>query len=136
MIFIDSNILIALLNEGVAGDEWLKTVMARAIRDEQLVCNLVVVAEVAAGFDEADRLLPHLKELTIEIIDLTAEAAFRAAKAHREYRRRGGQRSTMLPDFLIGAHAVALGASLMTRNRRLASYFPDLTFLTPENEYG
>ena len=40
------------------------------------------------------------------------------AMAHADYRQRGGQRSMILPDFLISAHALLESAGLITRDER------------------
>ena len=43
----------------------------------------------------------------------------------------------MIADFLIAGHAVVLNAALVTRDkRRIASYFPELTLITPESDNG
>ena len=42
----------------------------------------------------------------------------------------------MLPDFLIGAHAVSLNAAVLTRDPAIyRRYFPELTLITPENDH-
>lgn len=133
MIFLDTNIVIELLSD----DEdlalgWSRARFAVLAGDQRLSCNLIVVAEVAAGVGEPARLSDNLSAMSIDVIDLDVATALRAAEAYRTYRARGGARSTILPDFLIAAHAATLGATLMTRDRRLATYFPDLTLTTPE----
>ncbi|TKD50084.1 type II toxin-antitoxin system VapC family toxin [Sphingomonas baiyangensis] len=133
MIFLDSNAAIDLLaTDDTRWSVWASAVFESSIDVEPLVCNLIVVAEVAAGTNAGSDILTDLARLEIEVVALTDDAAPRAATAFREYRRRGGSRSTLLPDFLIAAHAETLGARLMTRDQRLASYFPDLTLITPE----
>lgn len=138
MIFIDSNAVIDLLNTRTHPDriDWAGGIYERSIGIETLACNLIVVAEVAAGIDGSDSVLDDLARLEIGVLDLSIEAALGAGVAFREYRRRGGPRMTMLPDFLIAAHADVLGAQLMTRDQRIASYFPDLTLITPETDHG
>ena len=55
-----------------------------------------------------------------------------AAQAHRLYRRRGGTRAMVLPDFLIGAHAAVAGMPLLTRDRRrFDAYFVGLEVVAP-----
>jgi len=50
-----------------------------------------------------------------------------AGTAFKRYRQRGGSRARILPDFMIGANAVAAGARLLTRDRRFyRSAFPGL----------
>lgn len=137
MIFLDSNAVIDLMNQPSPADRgWAARLFDRYANDVGLGVNLIVVSEVAVGVQQPDVLVDDMGQLGIEILDLTPPVALRAATAFREYRRRGGPRSTILPDFLIGAHAAVLGATLMTRDQRLASYFPELTFLTPETEHG
>ena len=137
MIFLDSNAVIDLMNQPSPADGgWEATLFDRLADGAGLAVNLIVVSEVAVGVQQPGALFDDMAQLGIDILDLTPPVALRAATAFREYRRRGGPRSTMLPDFLIGAHAVTLGATLMTRDQRLASYFPELTFLTPETDHG
>ena len=60
------------------------------------------------------------------------QALFRAGKAFGEYRRRGGTRTGVLPDFFIGAHAEAAGLRLLTRDgSRYRSYFPEVALIAP-----
>ena len=59
-------------------------------------------------------------------------AVFLAGKAHRTYRRRGGEKPGVPSDFFIGAHAAVLGVPLLTRDaRRFRRYFPSVLLLTP-----
>ena len=137
MIFLDTNILIDLFADDGAKRIWSETVYTRATRSGSIVSNLIVLAELAAGFDAATDVVRDVENLSIEIVELQIDAVMLSAGAFREYRRRGGSRERILPDFLIAAHAAVLGATLVTRDRRLASYFPDLTLLTPETHpYG
>ena len=60
------------------------------------------------------------------------EAAFLAGKCFLTYRRRGGVRTSPLPDFYIGAHAAVAEFRLLTRDaRRYRTYFPKLELIAP-----
>ena len=60
------------------------------------------------------------------------EAAFLAGKAFLAYRRRGGFRTSPLPDFFIGAHAAVSGYELLTPDgARYRTYFPKLAVIAP-----
>lgn len=60
------------------------------------------------------------------------EAAFLAAKAFSAYRRKGGKRSSTLPDFFIGAHAAVEGLVLLTRDAaRYRTDFPTVELTAP-----
>jgi hypothetical protein len=55
-----------------------------------------------------------------------------AGKAFLLYRRRGGTRQTVLPDFFVGAHAMVAGYELLTRDpARYRTYFPQLHLIAP-----
>ena len=59
-------------------------------------------------------------------------AGFLAGKAYRDYRRRGAARTSPLPDFFIGAHAVVSALTLLTRDAgRFRTYFPTVRLITP-----
>jgi predicted nucleic acid-binding protein len=61
------------------------------------------------------------------------EAAFLAGKAYLAYRRRGGTRRSLLPDFFIGAHAAVSSYQLLTRDSsRYRAYFPKLPLIAPD----
>ena len=61
------------------------------------------------------------------------EAGFLAGKAFLTYRRRGGDKRSPLPDFIIGAHAAVAGYRLLTRDAaRYRTYFPTLALITPD----
>ena len=60
------------------------------------------------------------------------EAFSLAAKAFARYRRRGGSKRQVLPDFFIGAHAAVEGWPLLTRDAsRFRSHFPTLEVIAP-----
>ena len=133
MILIDTNIIIDLLGtHETATASWSRRLYASVSGGEPLACNHLVLAEVAAGAERPAELLRDLERLLIEVLALTDEVALAAGRAYSEYRRRGGKKGRVLPDFLIAGHAEALGAVLMTRDQRIATYFPDLTLITPE----
>ncbi|PTS80523.1 DNA-binding protein [Sphingomonas sp. HMWF008] len=131
MIVVDTNVLLDLIDETSAWSAWSRSAFASTA--EQLAVNHVIFAEMSGQFASLDDELAFFRELGIDIVMLNDLAAFRAGKAHLAYRAAGGKRETILADFLIGGHAVSLGAKLLTRDRqRFATYFPDLTLITPE----
>lgn len=67
------------------------------------------------------------------IVQLEAAALFLAGKVFTQYRKAGGSRAGVLPDFFIGAHAIVADLPLLTRDAdRYRSYFPALTLILPE----
>ena len=60
------------------------------------------------------------------------DAGFLAGKCFLKYRKRGGRRSSPLPDFYIGAHAAVAGMTLLTRDAtRYRTYFPNPRLIAP-----
>ncbi len=134
MILSDTKMIVDLLSQSrTSKAEWSRATYERATASDTIGCNLIIVAEVAAGAARPEELSDDLDRFRIETLELSIDAALAAGRAFAAYRQRGGQRTTILPDFLIGAHAAALGATLVTRDRRLATDFPDLTLITPES---
>ncbi len=68
----------------------------------------------------------------IEREPIPFEAAFLACKCFNEYRKRGGSKTSTLPDFIVGAHAAVAGYTLITRDSaRFRTYFPSLNIVAP-----
>ena len=133
MIFVDSNIIIDLVEPNGAWREWSEEVLLS--QEAPLITSAVTLAEAARQFHSLKAELSFLALMQIELLDMPPEAAFRAGKAHAAYRAAGGTREAVLADFLIGGHATTLGATLLTRDRgRFATYFPELQLITPENQ--
>ena len=132
MIFIDSNVLIDILAPDSPWATWAEEAIGAADSDD-LVINHIVLAEISPRFETVDTMLGFLRSSGISILELGDATAFHAGKAHARYRAAGGERQAILADFLIGAHAQTLEATLVTRDRqRFTTYFPELTLITPE----
>jgi predicted nucleic acid-binding protein len=68
----------------------------------------------------------------LEIEPIPRAALFLAGKAFERYRRRGGTRVGVSPEFFIGAHAAVAELPLLTRDqRRYRSHCPTVTLLAP-----
>ena len=53
----------------------------------------------------------------VEFSPMSLETSLEASRAWRDYRRRGGPRSRVAADFLIGAHALHQADRLLTRDQ-------------------
>jgi hypothetical protein len=70
-----------------------------------------------------------------------SEAALRdaltAGHAHAAYRRAGRERTQILADFLIGAHAAVTHRPLLTRDpRRVSQHLPGVELIAPSAGKG
>ena len=69
------------------------------------------------------------------VLPIPREAHFLAGKVFVTYRRRGGSRTSPLPDFFIGAHAAVARLPLLTRDpRRVRREFPTVAVFEPGSE--
>ncbi len=98
-----------------------------------MVINQVIYAEVSVRYADTDELDLDLPFDYFSREQIPWPAAFLAGKAFVDYRRRGGQRRSPLPDFFIGAHAAVAGLRLLTRDpTRYRTYFPTVELIAPE----
>lgn len=130
-VLIDSSVLFDVLGDDPRFGAASAEALARAADEAELVINPVVYAEVSVGFDRVEDLEAALPTL-LRREPIPWDAAFLAAKAFVEYRRRGGARTAPLPDFFIGAHAAVAGYRLLTRDpRRVRTAFPRVAIVEP-----
>jgi predicted nucleic acid-binding protein len=133
MILVDSNVIIDVASGDRTWRDWSKAALREAADSDEVAINPIIYAEVSAGFATIETLDAHLGDGVFRRLALPYEAGFVAGRAFVDYRRRGGQRTSPLPDFYIGAHAAVAGLSLLTRDpRRYASYFPKIRLISPD----
>jgi predicted nucleic acid-binding protein len=112
--------------------EWSLARLEEAALAGPIFINDIVYAETSIRYDRIEDLDAMLVQAMIEIAPTPREALFLAGKAFQRYRAAGGQRTGVLPDFFIGAHAAVEGWSLLTRDAgRYRSNFPKLTLIVP-----
>ena len=98
-----------------------------------LILNPIIYAEVSIGYATIEALDAALPAALYRREPLPWKAGFLAGKSFLMYRRRGGLRTSPLPDFYIGAHASVEALALLTRDAvRYRTYFPKVEILTPE----
>jgi predicted nucleic acid-binding protein len=131
-VLVDTNVLIDVLGEDTNWTEWSAAALERAGDTARLVINPVIYCEVSVQYSSIEALAEALPTTAFEREPLPFEAAFLAGKAYLAYRRRGGTKQSLLPDFLIGAHAAIAGYRLLTRDAtRYRTYFPRLDLIAP-----
>jgi predicted nucleic acid-binding protein len=129
---VDTSVLLDFLNNdpefGTASRDALRTCAGEG---RLLACD-VVWAEVAGCFPSISAFRETFRELEIEFSPVSLEAAFQAGLAWKAYRQRGGGRTRVAADFLIGAHALSQADRLLTRDRGFyRSCFKRLTIVDP-----
>lgn len=137
MILVDSNVLIDVTADDPVWRDWSLSKLEDAAASGAVAIGPIVVAEVGPSFGSLEKFRRQLDALGLEIEPMSDEAAFLAGTAFRRYLAKRSEEKTILADFLIGAQAATLGASLLTRDPRFYTrYFPELTLITPENDNG
>lgn len=128
---VDSSVLLDVFTQDKRWSQWSEASLLAAALRGALVVNAVVLAEIAPRFSRLEALGEALPSMVmIEPIPFTA--SFLAGHAHANYRRAGGARQAILPDFLIGAHAAVTGRTLLTRDpQRVAAYIPGAKLIAP-----
>ncbi|NDG74324.1 MAG: PIN domain-containing protein [Synechococcaceae bacterium WB8_1B_136] len=132
MVFVDANVLLDVATRDPHWSDWSCRQLVHWLNSGPVAINAIVYGEIAfacSRIEDVDELLPaHLYDYR----PIPREASFLAARAHAACRERGGSHQMILPDFLIGAHALVEGCALLTRDqRRYRQAFPGLKLITP-----
>jgi predicted nucleic acid-binding protein len=130
---VDSNVLVDVLK----GDpQWLTWSIERLTERTSLgpvYFNEIVYSELAVKSADETVLDETLRDAGLLLKPIPKSAYFLAGKTFGRYRQAGGTRSSNLPDFFIGAHALVSGLPLLTRDaRRYRTYFPDVELIVPD----
>ena len=132
MILVDTCVLIDVLDDDLQWGDWSQAQLDTWSTRGPLLINPVIYAELAADFESIEALDEAVTRAELEFRELPREALYLASKAHAAYRRRGGERTGVLSDFFIGAHAAVLKVPVLTRDIvRFKSYFSGLRLITP-----
>ncbi|MGX5844977.1 type II toxin-antitoxin system VapC family toxin [Mesorhizobium sp. ArgA1] len=132
MTLVDANILLDLVTDDPKWADWTLAQLEAASLNGPLLINDAVYAELAVRYDRIENLDAFIDEAGLEIAPIPRDALFLAGKVFTQYRRSGGSRTGVLPDFFIGAHAAVNGLPLLTRDvGRYRTYFPSMKLITP-----
>jgi predicted nucleic acid-binding protein len=132
MLLVDTNVLVDVLQDDPQWADWSISQLRAQASIHQLVINPIVYAEMSLSFLTLEGLDSAVSTLALELREIPRPALFLAAKAYAQYRKRGGSKLQVLPDFFIGAHAAVEGWPLLTRDAsRFKTYFPTLEVVAP-----
>nr|WP_246592059.1 type II toxin-antitoxin system VapC family toxin [Aminobacter anthyllidis] len=130
---VDTNVLLDLVTDDPSWADWSVAQLEAASLVGPLVINDVVYAELAVRYDRIEALDGFLDQAGLEMVPVPRASLFLAGKVFTRYRKSGGSRTGVLPDFFIGAHAAVSQLPLLTRDvGRYRTYFPSLKLITPD----
>ena len=131
-VIVDSNVLLDIFTEDSRWLSWSSNALEQIANDSRLVINPVIYGEISIRFERIEELDEALPLAIFERENIPYEAAFLAGKAYLAYRRQTGTKSSLLPDFYVGAHAAIRGYRVLTRDvARYRTYFPKLALIAP-----
>ena len=129
---VDSCVLIDVLANDPRWAEWSLDQLDQLGRRAPLIINPLILAEISPRFERAADLEAALAALPLVREALPWDAAFLAGQAFRIYRLTKGLKTSPMPDFYIGAHALIGKLRLLTRDAaRYRTYFPKLEIVAP-----
>jgi predicted nucleic acid-binding protein len=130
-VLVDSNVLIDVITQDPNWSEWSLNLL-ETYGPEGLLINPSVYAELCADCDSTSEVDSYLRGLGLSYTETPRSGLFLAAKAYRRYRKAGGARRSILPDFYIGGHAEASDFKLISRDKgRFTTYFPKVELICP-----
>jgi predicted nucleic acid-binding protein len=131
-VLVDSNVLLDIAYDDANWGNWSRAAVMECAEHTPLVINPIIYAEISVGYTSIEALEGAFPAFFFERQPLPWSAAFLAGKCFVDYRRRGGARTSAMPDFYIGAHAAIARLALLTRDvSRYRSYFPTVEILAP-----
>ena len=132
MIFVDTNVIVDVVGHDPVWADWSRLQLNAAAGTAAIAINDVVYAELSVGYRHRRDVDSFLGQVGFAVMRTSRAALFLAGKAFQRYRRAGGMKTSVLPDFFIGADAVVRDATLLTRDpRRYLTYFPGIVLIAP-----
>ena len=128
---VDSSVLFAVFNGEPEGAGWLDYLLTLRVEAHLVACD-IVWAEVAPLFPNLDALRATMSELDVKFSPLDDAVCFVAGQLFTRYRKAGGPKGRMVPDFMIAAHAQERADGLVTADRGFTrDHFRRLRLFSP-----
>jgi predicted nucleic acid-binding protein len=99
MIIVDTNILIDVLQDDPKWADWSIQQLQAQSQVHELVINPIIYAELSAVFESRTALDKVIADMRLLVHELPLDALFLAGKAFLRYKRSGGNKQNVLPDF-------------------------------------
>ena len=129
---LDSSVILDVLTNDAEWADASEAALKEALLLGSLVISECVIAEIAPVLTKGD-LDGFLSDWGIVFVPSSLKSAQGVGEMYRLYLQRDGAKKRVLPDFLIGAHALHHTGRLLARDRGYyRDYFSGLTLIEPE----
>lgn len=126
-VMIDTCVIIDIVQRDPRWESWSAKKLAYWANRDMLIINQVILAEVSSFYSSAEEVDTVLDSFSFRRENMPWEACFPASTAFKMYKKRGGKKDSVLPDFFIAAHAQVYDYTLLTRDSKHQGYFPGLS---------
>jgi len=128
---LDSSVILDVVTNDPRWADASERLIKEAYTQGQLVVCECVIAEIAPAFAPGE-LAIFLREWNILHLPSTVESSLTAGEMYRSYLLRGVAAKRVIPDFLIGSHAMHHADRLLARDRGYyRDYFTNLKVIEP-----
>ena len=129
-VLVDTNVLSDVIHNDPRWRSWALDQLLKHF-GESLI-NPMIFAELGCRAASVKELEETLAPFDLKYQEIPKPALYLASQAFMDYRKRGGTKTSPLPDFFIGAHAALLGIPILTRDvARYKIYFPEVGLIAP-----
>lgn len=102
MLLIDTNVLVDVLENDPAWVDWSMAQLRAQSKIHRLAINPIIYSELSLTFSTMEALDQTIDDLDLAMVEMPRPALFLAGKAFVRYRRRGGNKNTSSPIFILG----------------------------------
>lgn len=128
---LDTSVILDVVTDDPKWADASEAALGEAFELGSLVIGECVLTEISPALG-ADELEDFLKEWRILYCPTTLDSAAHAGRMYARYLSRSGKAKRVLPDFLIGAHALEYTQRLLARDRGYyRDYFEGLKVIDP-----
>ena len=129
---VDTNVLLDVFGADPVHLKNSQSALRECLAEGSVIACEMVWAETAAFFPSVQSAVDTMDRLGVIYSEINKDVSLQASIAWRKYRKRGGTRLRILPDFLIGAHAAVCADRLLTRDSKFhKTFFAGLSVLDP-----